>query len=789
MHLKYLSLCLFGFGLFGCSQHIVQNTNKNSALVNQRAIHGLNAIYETNSFDFKGQILIQNTPSKIKITSGPKVEKQKEQLDEGVKQRIDQVLKAQNIKLSTRDKNSVYEVLAAQSNPYDYLSSLGSGDDKSSKFISGLLNFLNNFEFSYDGSVHYRQKMAALNLNFQYEKPTLLVKSKVPMVIDLNQYKFYMNYFGLAPLFVNPEYQDSMAYLDFSKYKSIGEKIDFNELIVYAKQLNAVTYALADSKSVKNVAVSNDEKKNGTVEKIRLNTNIGELFLQNTIFGYINEPYISEKILGQKWKEESHSDEDLEDINEIEEISTQDIEDDVNNSQSDAELSTERVFTLIHQNLRGMNNQDNTDISVSSDEDVVASERLDLDHDEELETDNNVLITEKTCQDLLISKEKIPMGFVVLCSNNYDIDVLVSSDEQARKPDDEVIDRAVSKVAHVQDIFKSYQSKELTDVDAFKKIWAKHQPEIQAILKENSFFTIPIQIDVRLDQKGRAQEIVYDVVKSDLEYGKIHVRSTTQFLNYGQATSIDTSILKTAKSFKEMSKGSLLESIFSGVSSRIGIEDDNETEVQGHSNELKTSTDKMQKIALDTYKQTGSYLKTYQVIFALFYAAQKPEQFKYYSAQDINEIAELSAYQFSPQLTKPQGAYVKRLDKLAEKHQLIHTQNFDEIGRSVASFLDVSLESLKVEQYWNKLNQQHKTIQSAFASHYEKLFKDEYDFSSEDGPLLQQAAKIMSQSFVDDVNGKLSKKTIQNLKPDHEEFIDRAIYYKSYKDIMEHYKK
>lgn len=66
--------------------------------------------------------------------------------------------------------------------------------EKSSPF-NFLLNVLNDTEFSYDGSVHYRQKIAALNVAARYEKPTLLVQMKVPMVVDFNEYKFYTNYF------------------------------------------------------------------------------------------------------------------------------------------------------------------------------------------------------------------------------------------------------------------------------------------------------------------------------------------------------------------------------------------------------------------------------------------------------------------------------------------------------------------------------------------------------------------------------------------------------------------
>ena len=642
MHLKYLSLCLFSFGLFGCSQHLVQETKKSNQPLDQRAINGLNAIYETPSFDFKGQVLIKNTPSSIKISSAPRAAKQNGQLDDEIKKQIDLVLKSQNIKLSTQDKNALYISLAEQSDPYGYISSYGSGESSSTRFITGLLNFLNSFEFSYDGSVHYRQKMATLNLNFQYEKPTLFVKTTIPMAVDFNQYKFYMNYFSLVPYLVNPEYQDTMAYLDFSKYKNIGEKFNFKELLAYSKQVNAVNFLLAEQNKLQSVEVSQAEKQNGTVDKIRLKTNFIDLFYQNMLFDYVNEPYVFEKILGQQWQE---SDEEIE-VDEVDQVNaSSSIYDDIEDQYDNAAIkSVERVFTFINQNLIYSEDEE-YDVPEAEAEDTYAgSEVEEYSPDSELVVasevyaDNNQYdegddeydievasanLSEQGCQALLTSKEKIPVGFIGLCRYEYDIDLLSATNSEGHEDKYEELEGFVSQLEQLQAIFKPYRTVELTDVYAFKKIWDKHQPEIQKILKakDNAFFSVPLQVDVSLDKQGRAQSIVYDAVKSDLKYGKTHISSTTQFLNYGKATAINTSKLKSAKSIDEVSKGSLLERLFSGISAKLGS--DGDIVDQEDLEEVEPSNAKIKQVVLDAYLNTGSYLKAYQAAFAMFYADRK----------------------------------------------------------------------------------------------------------------------------------------------------------------------
>lgn len=142
-----------------------------------------------------------------------------------------------------------------------------SDESRSEKVNAVLINLLNDLQFSYDGSVHYRQKMGSLNLTARYEKPTLLVQAKLPMVLDLKDYKFYVNYFGLMPYLVNKDNQNNLAYVDFSKYKNLFTNVDMKKFVEYAKASSAVSYRLAEPQNLQRLPITDADRKAGIVEK------------------------------------------------------------------------------------------------------------------------------------------------------------------------------------------------------------------------------------------------------------------------------------------------------------------------------------------------------------------------------------------------------------------------------------------------------------------------------------------------------------------------------------------
>ena len=54
MRLKYLTLCILGFSLSACSQHVIK-TNSATANLEQKAINSINAMYEYPSYDYRGK--------------------------------------------------------------------------------------------------------------------------------------------------------------------------------------------------------------------------------------------------------------------------------------------------------------------------------------------------------------------------------------------------------------------------------------------------------------------------------------------------------------------------------------------------------------------------------------------------------------------------------------------------------------------------------------------------------------------------------------------------------------
>ena len=219
MRLKYLSCCLLSLSIVGCSQHVIKSNSNTSTSTNtsleQQAVTGVNAMYEYPSYDYRGNMGFQFDTSKGKVANTQTTSNSTQNLDPAIQKQLDQYLKQQKLSLSKQEKQALYEAILAEQSPYSY----GQGSDSSSaRIAAGLMNFMNDLKISYDGSVHYRDKMASLNLVAKYQKPTLLVEAKLPMVVDFQDYKFYANYFAFMPYLVNKDSQASYRYLDFSNY-------------------------------------------------------------------------------------------------------------------------------------------------------------------------------------------------------------------------------------------------------------------------------------------------------------------------------------------------------------------------------------------------------------------------------------------------------------------------------------------------------------------------------------------------------------------------------------------
>ncbi|MGV2868069.1 hypothetical protein [Acinetobacter baumannii] len=761
MHLKYLSLCLFSLGLTACAQHGVR-PQVASASLEQKAIQSVNAMYEYPSYDYRGNFKITVDPSQIK--QNVKAENTAK-LDAELQKKVDQYLREQKVALSKAQKQTLYAAIANEQGDLGLTSSA-----RSEKINTVLFNLLNDLQFSYDGSIHYRQKMGSFNLTARYEKPTLLVQAKLPMVLDLENYKFYINYFGLMPYLVNKDNQNNLAYVDFSKYKAFFKNVDKKKFIEYLKASSAVSYRLAEPQNLQRVSLTEADRKAGAVEKIRLKTTVEQLLLEVDLFGQVNEKYLQKSVLGL---DEEKLAETL-----AAEIAASDAKkgtagkEEQKVSSDDAAAVSQQLYSLVNAHLGNTFTSEDEEVeSASSDEASDVAETEQTSENEEV-----VVLTEDQCIELKSLKNPVALGDINYCQI-YGIDVLDQSDTSIQKA------QIKSHQDALKQTFEAYNQNQFINDEAFKALWLKHKDEIeQALPKQRN----PITIDVALDDKGRAVNMDYDVDYTPAEFKhRFNIKADMQILNYGKATSIDQQQLKQAKSVAEASKGSMLENFIKGFSEKLGQSDVSEHPVGTHS-DVQDLDANLAVLADKTYDATHAYDKTYKAVFIAKLTAEKPSYIKYYSVQQLQEIAEVYAYWFSDEDTyNPQGKALERITALQKKHHLEQDDQFDhELGRAVDHIVLTTIQGKTGREAWQKLQKQYKQPAQLFSKQYQLEFEKQNGVSAEEKHLLSETADILGNVYVAARKKQLSEKTIQNLKPEHNEFIDYEIFREVYKQMV-----
>lgn len=763
MHLKYLSLCLFSLGLTACTQHNVR-PQVASASLEQKAIQSVNAMYEYPSYDYRGNFKITVDPSQLK--QNVKAENTSK-LDAELQKKVDQYLREQKVALSRAQKQTLYAAIANEQGDSGLTSSA-----RSEKINAVLFNLLNDLQFSYDGSIHYRQKMGSFNLTAKYEKPTLLVQAKLPMVLDLENYKFYINYFGLMPYLVNKDNQNNLAYIDFSKYKAFFKNVDMKKFIEYLKASSAVSYRLAEPQNLQLVSLTEADRKAGAVEKIRLKTTVEQLLLEVDLYGQVNEKYLQKSVLGV---DEEKLAETL-----AAEIASSDAKkgtagkEEQKVSSDDAAAVSQQLYSLVNAHLGNTSTSEDEEVeSASSDEagDVAVAEAEQTSENEEV-----VALTEDQCIELKSLKKPVALGDINYCQI-YGVDVLDQSDTSIQKA------QIKSRQDALKQTFEAYNQNQFINDEAFKTLWLKHKDEIeQALPKQRN----PITIDVALDDKGRAVNMDYDVDYTPAEFKhRFNIKADMQILNYGKATSIDQQQLKQAKSVAEASKGSMLENFIKGFGEKLGQSDVLEHPVGIHS-DVQDLDANLAVLADKTYDATHAYDKTYKAVFIAKLTAEKPSYIHYYSVQQLQEIAEVYAYWFSEEETyNPQGKALERIEALQKKHHLEQEDQFDnDLGRAVDHIVITTIQGEAGREAWQKLQKQYKQPEQLFSKQYQLEFEKQNGSSDEEKHLLSETADILGKVYVAARKQQLTEKTIQNLKPEHNEFIDYEIFRDVYKQMV-----
>ena len=770
MRLKYLTLCLFGLSISGCSQHVIK-TNSSSSSLEQKAINSINAMYEYPSYDYRGKFNIHVDLDQHKAEA----DQQKDVLDAALKQKVDQYLREQKVNLDAKQKQALYKALAEQPK--------GLGNSKFDKFARVMANILNDMQFEYDGSVHYRQKMGSFNLTARYEKPTLLVQAKVPMVLDLNNYKFYINYFALMPYLVNKENQNNLAYLDFSKYQGLFKQVDYKKFAEYIKASSAIYYRLADPNSIQALSVSSADQAAGVVEKIRLKTTIEELVLQANLYSKVNEKYLMQSIL--KFDEQN-----LEKL-----ISEQDKTDTASKAEQsgtllnskaaadDASVVSQELYRLVNQHFGVEEPEDEyteeADATKVAAEDV-AQEAEDITEEAdavaESATATEHVLTGEQCT-ALQNAAKTNFGDIQYCQTMYDVDVL----GEQKTPSGFL--SYIEKLVAVEKEFVQYDQNQFIDDQGFKALWLKHQADIQKALppveKRN-----PFVMDVGLDAQGRAVKLDYDLNYALPELkSSFNIKADMLVTNYGKATPIDQAQLKQAKTWAEASKGSILEQAIGSFSEKLGQTGIQERSAQPYTLSLD---DQLKVIAEQRYDATQSYEQTYKAVFIAKLVESNPILAKRYTSQELQEVASVYAYWFSDEeVYSPEGKALKQIESLQKKHHLEQEDQFDDkLGQAVNRLVTDAMRGDQDRQQWKKLKAQYKQPQQLFAKQYQIQFEQTNGISSEEKILLEQTANVLGQVYIDARKNQLSDKSLKALKIEHNEFIDYEIFKDVYQKMI-----
>lgn len=776
MHLKYLSLCLFSLGLTACAQHNLRPSVASTQL-DQKVIQGMNAMYEYPSYDYRGHFKVSVDPNQSKKINN--VEKTV-QLDAAVQKKVDQYLREQKINLNKKQKQALYAAIANEQ-----ADSGISGESRSEKVNAVLINLLNDLQFSYDGSVHYRQKMGSLNLTARYEKPTLLVQAKLPMVLDLKDYKFYVNYFGLMPYLVNKDNQNNLAYVDFSKYKNLFTNVDMKKFVEYAKASGAVSYRLAEPQNLQRLSVSDAERKAGIVEKIRLKDTVEALLLQSELYSQVNAKYLQKNVLG--FDEEKIAESIATELAASEAKRKVGGAEEQKVSSEDAAAVSQQLYSLINAHFGNALDSEYGDEDQSSAvqdgaaeeeasdtahaEDVAVADAEEVPQDEEVAS-----LTQDQCVELQSQKSPVALGDINYCQI-YGIDVLDQSAINTEKT------QIKARQAALKQTFAAYDQSQFVNDEAFKTLWIKHKAEIeQALPKQRN----PVTIDVGLDEKGRLVNADYEIAYTPAEFNhRFNIKADMQILNYGKATPINQQQLKQAKSVAEASKGSLFENFVKGFSEKLGQGDVSEHPVGAHS-DVQDLDSTLALLANQTYDATHAYDKTYKAVFIAKLTAEKPSYIHYYSVQQLQEIAEVYAYWFSEEETyNPQGKALERIEALQKKHHLEQEDQFDnDLGRAVDHIVITTIQGEAGREAWQKLQKQYKQPEQLFSKQYQLEFEQQNGASAEEKHLLSETADILGKVYVAARKQQLTEKTIQNLKPEHNEFIDYEIFRDVYKQMV-----
>lgn len=788
MRLKYLTFCLLTMSLTACSSNVIKSNSNTAQNLPERAIQGINAMYSYPSYDYRG---------KVQFKIGDSAEQKKlgnsANLDPELQSKISQFLQDQKIRLDTKQKQQLFSSLNKNSsNEYSEII------DQSLGMFQGMMN---DMQFSYDGTVNYRQKAATMNLGMKYNKPNLSYDMRIPMAVDFKDYKFYSNVFALAPfLSSTPNAYEQYIYFDFSKYKDQINRVKVKELAELLKETSAITYLITPKDQVQSIALSAADKNAGVVEKIRIHSSVEEVFQQNLLFATANREYITKTILGLDEKALAADSEDAIDA-EAESLTAEEMARQAAKEASaaaDAAAPTSAEYAMMKLNeliyAQKYGDEEDDDETSSAVADAAAADATAMAADEayasaaeadeesaEDDEDASDAVTDRAadarseeylsrqnCLDLAKQKQNVAYGDFVYCNQEQDVDIFKdSSVSKAEKS--EIKSELIAK-------FMRYgQEDKLLNAQEFKNLWFENQKDIDAVLpavKDRS----PLIMDVGLDASGRAVKLDYDLSTRFKKMTRdLNVKFDVEISNYGKASKIDYTTLKQAKSFKEAIKGTIFERIMGGSAAEDGAESELSFDEQ------------LEVLAEKVYKQTGSYEKTYKAVFIAKMSAENPDLVKRYSSRDLQDIAAIYAYNYSNQeIYNPTGNALKTIEALQKKHHLESDAQYDStLGSEVDEIVAPLVKDAEKKQVMQKLVKQYKKPEVIFAQYYITKYQQENEVRANEKADLSKTAAILGKVYTAAQKQQLSQKTIQGLNDDLYEYIDYDLFKETYKAVQD----
>lgn len=760
MKLTILTGCLLSLGLMGCSQNLIKSkVQQPKGTVAQQAVQGVNAVYRYPSFDYASQIKFEfNDPAHPGNTVNRAIVIPNA-LDPEIRQKLQQFFAAEQIHLKSREQQTLYQALSEPPQPLQP----SSMSARLQKFSTHLLGDL---DLSLNGSVHWREKQASMNLQLRYAKPTLLVQAQVPMVLDLKQHKFYSNFFALMPFLVNRNSQADYAYVDLAKYKDRLQQLDGRAALQFLQELSALPYQLAADSNLTRLSLTDQDRAQGAVDKIRLQSTLAESLLQTSLFLQVNEQYLLRHIL--KIDPASGQRQNLGQLL-LSQASATSAEKVVKDrTATHASAHYQDMLNAYWQQLR---EQQQSDCDCGEDEASLSAETAkEVAPEGSVQQEQEQYLAQDLaqCQRLATEKQQISLGDAAYCLNVYAVDVLQPQDSTVSMSSP-VIQQ--EKMVRLKQLFKTYDTGQLVTVQQFEALWQQHQTEIQAYLQEENM-PLPSVVELGLDEQGRMLYVHNQFDLSGvLPQQPLRIRVDTQVSHYGQASAIDQQALKQAKPIAEVMRGSALDGVFQGVLKRSGMDD----EASSMSKDADSLDQQLEQLATQVYTKKKDYLSTYNAVFLATLAQQQPRWLQHFSAQDLAEVASLHAYRYASEQYLPSNADLERHQQRWQQHQHWTEDSYQVVlGRQTASLVEHVIQKAQQKNRLKQLKQHSPKPEQQFSALYVQAYQQAYEDELNNPPPkeLKQVADILGRAYAAQQKRALRPESFQPLKLSDEPWVD-----------------